>query len=108
MASPMNVNSEHILTLSQLAKRLPRRRAGRPVHPATIHRWREPGVRNIRLECVRIGGIWHTSLEAYRRWVDRLTAWEQRGEDAPTSATPTPRRTAQDEAVERQLDDLGI
>jgi hypothetical protein len=72
----IDVNREQMVTLSQLARRLPRRRMERPVHPATIHRWRCPGVRGIRLECVRIGGIWHTSLEAYQRWVDRLNALE--------------------------------
>lgn len=52
----INVGTEQLLTLSQLAKRLPRHRNDRPVHPSTCHRWRSPGVRGVRLECVRIGG----------------------------------------------------
>ena len=70
----IDVNAEHILTLSQLARRLPCRRMQRPVWPATLHRWRHSGLGGVRLECVKIGGIWHTSLEAYQRWVERLTA----------------------------------
>ena len=57
----INVGTEQLLTLSQLAKRLPRHRNDRPVRPSTCHRWRSPGVRGVRLECLRIGGIWHTS-----------------------------------------------
>ena len=41
----INVGTEQLLTLSQLAKRLPRHRNDRPVHPSTCHRWRRPGVR---------------------------------------------------------------
>ena len=104
----IDVNAEHVVTLSQLAKRLPCRRSERPVHPATIHRWRNPGVRGVRLDCVRIGGIWHTSLEAYQRWVERLTAAEPHSDTTPASAQTSPHHTAHADAVEKQLDDLGI
>ena len=33
-----------------------------------------------RLECVRIGAIWCTSVEAYARWVERLTDTLRDGE----------------------------
>jgi hypothetical protein len=41
---------------------LPRKRRDRPVHASTVHRWRHPGVNGVRLEAVRIGGSWCTSL----------------------------------------------
>ena len=104
----IDVNSEQIVTLSQLAKRLPRRRSGRPVHPATIHRWRNPGVRGVRLECVRIGGIWHTSLEAYQRWVDQLTAIETPGEPGSSASPSALKQTKHAAGIERRLDDLSI
>jgi hypothetical protein len=100
----INVNAEHILTLSQFARHFPRRRSDRPVHPSTVHRWRAAGVHGVRLECVRIGGIWHTSLEAYARWVEQLTTIEMRGE----CGLPSLVARSQGDAVERQLDDIGL
>ena len=41
----IDVNLDELISLSQLARRLPRRRKGRPVAPSTIHRWRLPGIR---------------------------------------------------------------
>src|SRR4051794_16292033 len=69
----ISVGTEQLLTLAQLAKRPPRRRNGRPVHPSTMHRWRHPGIRGIRLECIKVGGAWHTSVEAFQRFCDRLS-----------------------------------
>jgi hypothetical protein len=107
-SSIIDVNREQILTLSQLAKRLPRRRNDRPVHPATIHRWRHPGVRGVRLECVRIGGIWVTSLEAYQRWVDQLTTLDQRGESSTAAPERQRGQGMSSEEIEQRLDDFGI
>ena len=104
----INVGSEQLLTLSQLAKRLPRHRNDRPVHPSTCHRWRSPGVRGVRLECLRIGGIWHTSWQAFQRFCARLTAMAD-GSDAPPAPSG---RTAGDEGhqdhVERELRERGV
>ena len=99
----IDVNAEHIVTFSQLARRLPRRRRDRPASVSTIHRWRSLGVRGVRLEAVRVGGAWVTSLEAYQRFCDALTnkcderAPDGRGENRPDN-----------DQTERQLDDLGI
>ena len=71
---PINVFKEQLITFAELAKSLPRRRGDRPVHLATIHRWRSRGLKGIRLEGVRVGGAWHTSREAFRRFTERLTA----------------------------------
>jgi hypothetical protein len=38
-----------------------------------VHRWRKPGVRGVRLECIRVGGIWHTSTAAFQRFCDELS-----------------------------------
>jgi hypothetical protein len=103
----INVGTEQLLTLSQLAKRLPRHRNDRPVHPSTCHRWRSPGVRGVRLECVRIGGIWHTSWQAFQRWCEQLTALEN-GSAAPqvSSDRPAGDEVHQDR-VERELRERG-
>ena len=38
----IDVNTERLITLSQLARRLPQKRRDRPVHVSTIHRWLTP------------------------------------------------------------------
>jgi hypothetical protein len=64
--------SEELISFAQLAARLPRRRRGRPVHVSTISRWRNPGLRGIKLEAVRIGGTWATSMAAFHRFCSQL------------------------------------
>lgn len=71
---PIEIMQEHLVTFSELARSLPRRRGNRPVHVATIHRWRSRGIKSVRLEAIRIGGAWHTSREAFCRFSERLTA----------------------------------
>ncbi len=104
----ISVANEQLLTLSQLAKRLPRHRNDRPVHPSTCHRWRSPGVRGVRLECLRIGGIWHTSWQAFQRFCERLTALE---DGTSASASPVATERVGDEGhqdrVERDLRERG-
>src|SRR4051794_41100940 len=87
--------SEKLLSLAQAARRLPPLRADRPVSPATIWRWVAAGVRlsdgsTLRLEAVRIGGRWVTSVEAMARFAERQTA-ALRGE----AQSSTPRTAAQ-------------
>lgn len=72
MAPPLT--HEDLITFPQLAKRLPRRRRGRPVAVSTVGRWRYPGVKGVRLEAVRLGGAWVTSVQAFDRFVARTTA----------------------------------
>lgn len=102
----ISVASEQLLTLSQLAKRLPRHRNDRPVHPSTCHRWRSPGVRGVRLECVRIGGIWHTSWESFQRFCDLLTSVAQ-GSSAGAPHPPAAASKGRDhqDRVEQELRD---
>lgn len=70
----IDVNDEELITFTDLARSLPHRRSDRPVHVATIHRWRSRGLNGICLEAVKVGGAWHTSREAFARFTGRLTA----------------------------------
>ena len=54
------------------------KKAGIDKHPSTIHRWRHPGVRGVRLETVRIGGVHHTSLSCLRRFFATLSEGQAR------------------------------
>ena len=66
--------NEQLITFKALAERLPRRRRNRPVSISSIFRWRQRGIKGIRLDAIRIGGAWHTSLEAFKRFTAALTA----------------------------------
>ena len=81
----VQLESEKVLTFPELARRLPRRRRGRPVATSTIHRWRYPGLRGVRLEAVRIGGAWATTWAAFERFTAALTALETTGKITATS-----------------------
>jgi hypothetical protein len=96
----IDVNTETLVTFSQLAGRHPHRRNGRPTHVSTIHRWRLVGIRGVRLEAIRSGGAWVSSLEAYARFCAALTV--QAGEADPIGV-PAPLRPVDD-----ALDALGL
>lgn len=71
----IHIGTDELLTFAEVAKRLPpSRTTGKHIHLATIHRWRRPGVKNIRLEAVRIGGgMWCTTWTAVQCFIDRLS-----------------------------------
>ena len=110
IAAPLgmiDVGSEPLITLSQLARLLPRRRKDRPTAPSTVHRWRAPGLRGVRLECIRVGGAWCTTLKAFEDFCARLSKSENLCE--PWMAGAQGRGTADRDAryqdrVERELD----
>jgi len=90
-----------LITFAQAAKELP----GRP-SIATLHRWRQRGVRNVRLRTHLIGG---------RRYVDRAdleafcVATTAAGEASPPFySCSTPQREAAIQRAERQLDAEGV
>ena len=86
---------KEILSFTAAAKKLPRLRANRPVHPSTIWRWATCGIRGIRLETTRLGGITVTlcgGTKAYflPRWAGAglspgpaALAGSRRGADGP-------------------------
>ena len=51
---------------------IPRRRRGRKLHYSTVYRWYQRGVRDVRLEAIRIGGTMCTSEAALTRFFNRL------------------------------------
>ena len=66
---PIDLNSETLLTLTSASRRF---RLDRPVNPSTVWRWVKKGVRlpdgrRLKLEAIRLGGRWWTSLEAIER-----------------------------------------
>jgi hypothetical protein len=103
--------TEHTLSLSQAAKRLPPSRKGAPVSLACVLRWvlsgaRGPDRQTVRLEAIRLGGRWLTSVEALARFADRLTPQAEVSPPSPVR-TPRQRRNAAEQA-ERELERMGI
>lgn len=84
---------------------LPTRPDGRRTHHSTCLRWVLRGVRGVRLEAVRLGGRWVTSLEALNRFAANLTAATSL--TAPVPPTPTA-LLRHDDRVAAELDRAGI
>jgi hypothetical protein len=71
----IDIQREELITLSEAAKFVPRRRRGRKVSTSTIYRWAsKSGLRGVRLSTIRAGGALCTSVEALQRFFDELTA----------------------------------
>ena len=93
----MTFDFEHdqLITLSELVKKLPRT-GNRPVHLSTAHRWRTVGLAGgIKLDAIRVGGVWCTTWAAFQRFCDRLS--EAKSSPSPHSnpqADPTPASAA--------------
>ena len=98
---------------AELARSLAPSRAGKPVHPSTIARWRSPGVRRrdgsyISLQAIRLPSGWATTVEWVEEFIAAVTA-EKSGQSAPPAAIRTPaRRRREIERANRDLDAIGI
>jgi hypothetical protein len=106
-------------TLSQVARRFPPSRGGRPVHVATVTRWIIQGARlrdgtRLRLRAVRLPGRWVVEPEAVDEFLATLTADRSGLPTEPAAAgssvssrTASTRRRVQEQAA-RELDKIGI
>jgi hypothetical protein len=106
VATTPTLITEELLSLAQAARRLPPGRGERPVSLGCVLRWVLEGApgpdgQRVRLEAVRVGGRWITSVEALARFAERLTP---RLDDAPAPAPRTPRR--RERAMERAQERL--
>ncbi len=73
----------------------------------TIWRWRQRGVRGVRLETFMIGGRRFTTQEAHRRFVEATTAAAD-GPQPSTAARTSRQRQAAIDRAEAELDRAGI
>lgn len=65
----IDVDSEETLTLQEAGRNFPGRGV---VSVHTLHRWRMKGFKGVKLECIRVGQVWRTSVEAMKRFVNAL------------------------------------
>ena len=98
----VNLLDETTLTLLDAAKALPPLWNGKRVHVATLYRWMTYGVRGVRLESQYVGRTRVTSLEAIRRFSERVTA---AGRPADAASPEAARRAA---SVDAELDRHGL
>lgn len=73
----IKVKTEQLVSFPEACKYLPRRRAGKAPHPATLYRWANVGLNGIRLETIQIGGTLCTSIEALQRFFNDLSELNQ-------------------------------
>jgi hypothetical protein len=97
--------SESVLSLTEAAKALPRRRKGKRPDVCTLYRWSMAGCRGVRLETIQIGGCRCTSREALQRFFERLTA---QSAGAPIPEPPPRAQAASVRRAEAVLDKAGI
>lgn len=97
--------SEQLLTLTDAAKLLPRRRRGRKAHPASMYRYTTRGLRGVVLESIQVAGTRCTSKEALSRWFAALS--NLGGPKSAPSATPA-RRKRQVEKAEAYCKKAGV
>ena len=97
----IDLEREHLISLAQAAKLRPAGRQGRPTHVSTVYRWISRGVRGHRLEAIRLGGAWYTSVSALQRFANLLS---HESVQIPLS-TPTDQSPSQ---VDSALNKIGI
>jgi hypothetical protein len=111
MTPTIDLSAENPLSLSTAARQLPALRNGRPVHAATLLRWvvagiRGPGGGRVRLEAVRVGGRWVTTVQALERFQAALSVVPG-AEALPTPRSPAQRQRAAERAGQ-ELKAMGI
>ena len=94
------LDGEELLTFSQVATLLPRRRGGSTASTSTIWRWTRRGSRGVILRVVRVGGHVYVPRSALIEFI------EQRSEVGHSPQQPSP-KTASDRAM-RQLGRMGL
>jgi hypothetical protein len=80
-------------------------RGGRPVHISFFIRAITRGINGHKLEALRVGSRWITSVEALQRWAQRQTAGAVADSGGPTTST---NRQGAAEQAERELERLGL
>jgi hypothetical protein len=90
----INILSETVVSYHDVISIILPSRDGKRVHVGTLHRWRTRGLRGVHLHSVKLGGRWHTSVQALQRFFDSLTY-----QDRMTPTDPGARPDASEHAL---------
>ncbi len=93
------IQDEEVVSLTDATKHLPKRRAGKCPHVATLYRWAQQGVRGVKLETIQVGGTLCTSLEA----LQRSPSGESRGLEFLDEQTEAPLAAASRHELEEEI-----
>jgi hypothetical protein len=88
----IDISSEELISLTEAANRLPKRRQGKRTAASTLYRWATVGLRGVQLETLPCGGMLCTSMNALQRFFDRL-AEARRVHSSPPSTGQVPVRS---------------
>ena len=105
-------NTEALIGLGEAARALGNTgRGGKAVHPATLTRWIQTGVRlpdgtRLRLRALRAGAKWATRPDWLAEFLEATTAAHLPAEPAPPPRSPAARRRSS-AAAAAELDALG-
>lgn len=94
------LDGEELLTFSEAARRLPRRRGGAKTAVSTLWRWSKRGSRGVYLRVVRVGGNVYVPRSALVDFIEQRTAVDR----APQCPSPTTRS----KRAMQQLDEMGM
>lgn len=98
----IDIANETLLTLEQAADRL-------LVSKDAVYRWITHGSNEIKLEAIKLGVHWRTSVEALQRFADRLTPSQESTPSALSHIhTSTQRQRDHERAVEKLDWMLGV
>ena len=109
----IDATAEALLTLSQAADELPRRRRGRKTNISTLYRWSQAGCRDVRLETTQVGATRCTSREALQRFFERLSQRQPAGavgggySSSAVGVRSVAQRQRRSAEAGRQLEQLG-
>lgn len=107
----IDIQREQLKTFAELAKLWPSRYPGKTTHKATLCRYARVGIKGIRLEAIRMGGHFVSSVEAVQRFTERLAALDENPDATPAEVlkmpTPAGRRRAAEKAA-KELEALGF
>lgn len=100
----IDFETDDLITVGQLAKRLPSIQGARP-NQSTIWRWMHKGIRGVRLETIAVGGRTCTTWKAYLAFANAIAGG--RG-PTPSSATVSPRTVKRVRNARQVLEAAGI
>ena len=99
----IDVVNDELLSLSKACRSLPQAPS-----PSTAWRWRTSGIlvhgKRIKLDCVKVGGAWYTTQDAFAEFVRALTD----AANIPNSGESSDRPARRSDAVEARLQKAGL